>query len=210
MNRKGVLVVISGFSGAGKGTLMKKLIAKYGYALSISNTTRSPRPGEVDGKDYFFVTKQEFEEKIKQNGFIEYASYCNNYYGTPKAYVENELNAGRDVILEIEAQGAAQVKKIYPESFLVFIITPDVGSLVERLKGRGTESADVIDRRLHRAEEEVDFIAGYDSIVINDDLDECVDKLHQIIQASRYATYRNKEFIEGFRDQFKDLFEEGE
>lgn len=210
MMRKGVLVVISGFSGAGKGTLMKRLISKYGYSLSISNTTRDPRPGEVDGKDYFFVSKQEFEDKIKQNGFIEYACYCNNYYGTPKAYVESELEAGRDVILEIEAQGALQVKKLFPESLLVFIITPDVMCLVDRLRGRGTESDEVIDRRLHRAEEEINYISDYDSIVINDDLEKCVDELHQIIQASRYATYRNVEFIEGFRDQFKDLFEEGE
>lgn len=210
MNRKGVLVVISGFSGAGKGTLMKSLLTKYDYSLSVSMTTRNPRAGEVDGKDYFFVTKDKFEETIEQGGLIEYACYCNNYYGTPKAYVEEELAKGNDVILEIEAQGAAQVKKLFPESFLVFILTPDVAILADRLQSRGTESAEDISRRLHRAMEEVDCIPDYDAIVVNDDIVICTDRLHNIIQASKNAVYRNKDFIEGFRSQFKDLLEEGE
>jgi len=210
MKHRGVLVVISGFSGAGKGTLMKNLLSKYDYSLPISMTTRSPREGEVNGREYFFVTKEQFEKTIEEGGLIEYANYCNNYYGTPKAYVEKELDDGRDVILEIEAQGAAQIKEKFPESFLVFIVTPNVDILVNRLRNRGTETEEVINRRIHRSAEEVDLISGYDAIVINDDLDECTEKLHQIIVAARYATNRNTDFIEGFRGQFNSLFEEGE
>ena len=208
MKQRGILVVISGFSGAGKGTLMKKLIDEYDYSLSISMTTRAPRTGEVDGREYFFVTTEQFEETIKQGGLIEYANYCNNYYGTPKDYVERELDAGRDVILEIEAQGALQVKKKFPEAFLVFILTPDVETLYTRLKGRGTETDEVIDRRLHRAAEEVDLVGNYDSVVVNDDLEQSAKRLHQIIQSAKADTYRNNEFIEGFRAQFDKLFEE--
>ena len=210
MKNRGVLVVISGFSGAGKGTLMKSLVSKYDYALSISMTTRAPRAGEVDGQDYFFVTKEKFESTIEDGGLIEYANYCNNYYGTPKDYVEKQLESGRDVILEIEAQGALQIKKKFPESLLIFVVTPDVQVLVDRLWGRGTETKEVIDRRLNRASEEVDYIAEYDSIVINDDLDECRERLHEIIQGARFATFRNKDFIEGFRGQFAELLKEGE
>lgn len=210
MNHKGVLVVVSGFSGAGKGTLMKNLLSKYDYSLSISMTTREPRVGEANGRDYFFVSTEEFEKTIEEGGLIEYANYCGNYYGTPREFVESKLASGKDVILEIEAQGALQVKKAFPESFLVFILTPDVKVLHERLKNRGTETAENIDRRLRRASEEVDLISNYDAIVVNDDLDACTDRLHEIIKASRYATYRNCEFIEGFRGQFENLLEEGE
>jgi len=208
MNKRGILVVISGFSGAGKGTLMKKLISDYDYSLSISMTTRSPRPGEVEGKDYFYVTTEQFEKTIAEGGLIEHANYCNNYYGTPKAYVESELEAGRDVILEIEAQGALQVKKKFPEAFLVFVLTPDVDTLYSRLKNRGTETDEVINRRLHRAAEEVDLVDNYDAVIVNGDLDESAVRLHQIIQSAKADTYRNKEFIEGFREQFEKLFQE--
>lgn len=207
MTQRGILVVISGFSGAGKGTLMKKLISEYEYSLSISMTTRNPRPGEIDGKDYFFVSTDKFEDTIAQGGFIEHASYCNNYYGTPREYVEKELEAGRDVILEIEAQGALQVKKKFPEAFLVFVLTPDVETLYNRLKNRGTETDEVIDRRLHRAAEEVDLVGNYDAVIVNDDLNESTVRLHQIIQSAKADTYRNNDFIESFRSQFVELFE---
>lgn len=210
MNERGILVVVSGFSGAGKGTLMKHLLEKYDYSLSISMTTRNPRVGEVEGKDYFFVTTDEFEACIAEEGFIEYANYCNNYYGTPKKYVEQELEAGHDVILEIEAQGALQVKNKFKEALLVFVLTPDVNTLFTRLNGRGTENQEQIDRRLHRAAEEVDLINDYDAVIVNDDLEAATDRLHGIIQAAKAATFRNKEFTEGFREQFAELFKGGE
>ena len=139
MTGEGLLIVISGFSGAGKGTLMKRLIEDYqNYALSISMTTRPPRQGEVEGREYFFATREQFEEKIAQDGFIEYASYCGNYYGTPRAYVESQLAAGKDVILEIEIQGAMKIKEKYPDALLLFVMPPSAKALYSRLTGRET------------------------------------------------------------------------
>ena len=182
MNHKGLLIVISGFSGAGKGTLMKKLMEKYDqYALSISMTTRSPREGEVDGREYFFATKEQFEDKIRENGFIEYAQYCSNYYGTPKDYVINQLEAGKDVILEIEIQGAMKVKEQFPDAVLLFVMPPSADTLYQRLVGRGTETKEVIMERLKRAEEEAVGIENYDYIIINDDLETCVRQLHELL-----------------------------
>ncbi len=152
MNDKGILIVLSGFSGAGKGTLVKKLLQTYdNYALSISMTTRQPRTGETDGVEYFFRDREFFEEKIRENGFIEYATYCDNYYGTPKAYVEEQLAAGKDVLLEIEIQGALKVKEQFPESLLLFVTPPSAAELERRLVGRGTEEPEVIKKRLARA-----------------------------------------------------------
>ena len=142
---RGVLVVVSGFSGAGKGTIMKSLMAKYdNYALSVSATTRNPRPGEEDGREYFFRTREEFEEMIRQDQLIEYARYVENYYGTPKAYVEEQLSAGRDVILEIEIQGAHKVRAQYPDAVLLFVMPPSAKELHNRLTGRATETEEVI------------------------------------------------------------------
>ena len=141
---KGILVVVSGFSGAGKGTVMKRLLEKYNdYALSISVTTRNPRPGEEDGREYFFRTKEEFEKLIKEDALIEYAQYVENYYGTPRSYVEEQLQAGKNVILEIEIQGAMKVKEKIPEALLVFVTPPTVEELEKRFKVRGTEPAQV-------------------------------------------------------------------
>lgn len=209
MKNRGILVVISGFSGAGKGTMVRRLIEEYDYSLSVSMTTRSPRPGEKDGVDYFYVTRERFEQAIEEDGFIEHAEYCGNYYGTPKEYVEKELSAGRDVILEIEAQGAEQVKASFPEAFLVFIMTPDVATLVDRLNGRGTETAEEIQRRLHRAAEEVDLIEKYDAIIVNDELDEATQRMHSLIQAAKAVVYRNVDFIGSFRIGFDELFKGG-
>ncbi len=206
MNRKGILVVVSGFSGAGKGTLMKRLLQTYdNYALSISMTTRAPREGEENGREYFFVSKEEFEQKIGQEGLVEYACYCDNYYGTPREYVETQLELGKDVILEIEIQGALKIKEKFPTALLLFVMPPTAEELRRRLVGRGTETPEVIDKRLNRAGEEAQGIEHYDYIVINDDLEECVKELHAIIGAAHSTPSRNEEFIENMRQELKVL-----
>lgn len=204
MKRKGILIIVSGFSGAGKGTLVKKLIEEYdGYALSISATTRQPRPGEEDGREYFFLQKEQFERKIAENGLIEYACYCDNYYGTPREYVERQLADGKDVILEIEIQGALKVRKQYEDALLLFVMPPSAEELRRRLVGRGTETEEVISKRMHRASEEAEGIEEYDYIVVNDDLDTCVRQLHEIITAAHNTPDRNKEFIENIRTELE-------
>lgn len=210
MADKGILVVVSGFSGAGKGTLMKRLLEKYdNYALSVSATTRAPRPGEEHGREYFFHTKQEFEELILQDALIEYAQYVDNYYGTPKAYVEKQLNAGKDVILEIEIQGALKVKEKMPETLLLFVTPPSAQELKRRLINRGTESLEVIESRLARAAEEAEGMPKYDYILINDEIEECVDTMHSIIQ-SQHDTVQNREsFIEKMTEEVA-VFKKGE
>ena len=204
MQNKGILMVISGFSGAGKGTLVKKLLSEYdNYALSISMTTRGPREGEQDGREYFFRTKEQFEENIAKNGFIEYAQYCGNYYGTPKAYVEEQMQAGKDVILEIEIQGAMKIKEQFPESLLLFVTPPSAEELQKRLVGRGTETADVIAQRLARAYEESEGMDAYDYIVVNDDLDECAAAVQKYVEAAKNVPSRRVEFITEIREELK-------
>ncbi len=203
---KGILIVISGFTGAGKGTLIKRLISDYDdYALSVSMTTRSPRPGEKDGVDYFFVTKEEFEKTIEEGGLVEYAQYVGNYYGTPKKYVEEQLELGKDVILEIEIQGAMKIRERFPEALLLFVMPPSVEELRNRLIKRATETADVIDKRLKRAVEESEGIDEYEYIVINDDLDQCEKELHALIRAAHYAAKRNTVFIDKIKKELKAL-----
>lgn len=210
MNHKGILIVVSGFSGAGKGTLMKKLVQKYeNYALSISATTRAPRPGEEDGREYFFISRDAFEQKIAENGLVEYACYCDNYYGTPRDYVEKQLAQGKNVILEIEIQGALKIKKQYPTALLLFVMPPDVQELKSRLTKRGTETEDVIAKRLERAVKEAEGIEEYDYIVVNDDLDVCVEEMHKIITAAHNTPFRNEEFIENIRSELK-VYAKGE
>ena len=206
MNRKGIIIVVSGFSGAGKGTIMKALTAKYDqYALSISATTRDPRPGEVNGREYFFVSNEEFEKLIADNGLIEHAGYVNHYYGTPRKFVEDKLNAGIDVILEIEIQGALQIKKQYPDAVLLFVMPPSAAELEKRLRGRGTESDEVIRQRLKRAVEESVGIENYDYIVINDKLEDAVESVHGIITAAHGTPDRNMEFISKVREELNGL-----
>ncbi len=200
MKHKGILIVVSGFSGAGKGTLMKELLKRYdNYALSVSMTTREPREDEKDGVSYFFVDKETFERSIAADGLIEYASYCGNYYGTPREYVEKCLDAGKDVILEIEIQGALKVKEKFPEALLLFVMPPDAKELKRRLEGRGTESPEVIQKRLERACEEAEGIENYEYLIINDDLEECVREMHGIIGAARRNPARNRQLIAGMR-----------
>lgn len=207
MEKKGILIVVSGFSGAGKGTLMKRMLEKYEdqYALSISATTRKPREGEVDGREYFFKTKEEFEKMIAKAELIEYAKYVENYYGTPKAYVEEQLNAGKDVILEIEIQGALKVKQAFPDTLLLFVVPPSAEELKKRLVGRGTESMDVIQSRLSRAVEESEGMEAYDYLVVNDELEVCVEVMHGIICAEHFRTQRNTAFIEHLKEGLRGL-----
>ena len=204
MNKEGILIVVSGFSGAGKGTIMKELLKRYdNYALSISATTRSPRPGEENGKAYFFKTTEEFEKMIAKDELIEYARYVGNYYGTPKAYVEEQLRAGKDVILEIEIQGALKVKEKFPNTLLLFVTPPSAAELRKRLEGRGTETMDVIDGRMNRAIEESEYMDQYDYLVVNDDLDVCVEEMHHLIQGEHERCFRNQIFIENMKRELK-------
>ena len=206
MRERGILTVISGFSGAGKGTLVKKLIEEYdNYALSISMTTRKPREGEVDGVHYFFIERESFEKNIADGKMLEHAEYVGNYYGTPKEYVEQQLSAGKDVILEIEYLGAFQVKKMMPEALLVFVTPPSAEELHKRLKGRGTESDEVIKNRMVRATEEADIVEKYEYILLNDDLDTCVRETHEIIQNAKYSVSRNAEFIKMLKEELSEI-----
>lgn len=207
MSKKGILTVVSGFSGAGKGTLMKALLKKYDYELSISATTRSPREGEEHGREYFFLTREEFESMIETGKLIEWAEYVGNYYGTPKEYVEQRLNEGKDVILEIEIQGALKVREIFPDALLLFVTPPNITELKSRLVGRGTESMETIMKRLARASEEANFMEHYDYIIVNDDLDECVETTHQVIMNEHYKVSQNKNFIEAITAELKAMKE---
>ena len=205
MAKKGSLIVISGFSGVGKGTVVKKMVAEYGYSLSVSATTRAPREGEVDGREYYFKSVDEFRNLIDYNGFIEWAQYVENYYGTPRKFVEDEMAKGHDVILEIEVQGAMNVREQYPDAILIFITAPSAKGLRERLAGRGTESEDVIDKRMRRAVEESEDMRHYDYIVVNDDLDTCVHSVHSIIVGRKCLRENNLEFIEEIKNELKAL-----
>ena len=210
MNKKGILIILSGFSGVGKGTVVRRLLSDYdNYALSISATTRKPREGEEDGVSYFFKSKEEFEQMIKEDSFIEHARYVENYYGTPKAYVQEQLDAGKDVILEIEIQGALKVKEKYPDALMLFLVPPDAQTLKERLVGRGTETADVIHDRLERAAQEAQEMGSYEYIIVNDDLDTCVKQVHALIQSAHCKKSHNTEFIKELQ-QDMNCFLKGE
>ena len=203
MNKRGILAIISGFSGAGKGTVVNKLLEKDNYAVSISATTREPRQGEVDGKNYFFKSRDEFENMIENNQLIEYAEYVGNYYGTPRDYVFKKLEEGYDVILEIEMQGALKVKEKFPETALIFITPPSADELKKRLVGRGTETIEQIDKRMSRAVDECDYMNKYDYIVVNDDLDECVDEIHRLLQSIHNDKENQSELIEKITEELK-------
>ena len=206
MKHKGLLIVISGFSGVGKGTLVKKLVDSYdNYALSVSMTTRAARDGEKNGVSYFFVEKETFEETIANDGLIEYASYVGNYYGTPRAWVEEQLESGRDVVLEIEVQGALKVKEKFPEALLLFLLPPSAQELKHRLEKRGTETAEVIEQRLKRAREEAEYIGRYDFIEVNDDLDACMGRINGIVAAAHGWPSLNTETINTLKEELDAL-----
>lgn len=207
MNRQGMLIVISGFSGVGKGTAAKRLVEKYGYSLSVSATTRAPREGEQDGREYYFKTVEEFRNLIDYNGFIEYAQYVENYYGTPRAYVEKELAQGHHVILEIEVEGAKKIKEQYPNAILIFISADGAQELKDRLTGRGTEEAAVIEKRMKRAREEAMSIPAYEYFVVNRQgaLEECVDEIHAIVTAKQREISAWSDKIEKIQNELKAM-----
>lgn len=206
INSKGLLLIISGFSGAGKGTIINGLINKYRdrYTLSISATTREPRPGEFEGISYFFKTHKEFAKMIENDELIEYANYVDNYYGTPKDYVEKSLCDGKNVILEIEIQGALQVKEVYPDAVSIFIMPPTAQSLIKRLLNRGTEDIKTIKKRMTRAQNEGTRAKYYDYVIINDDLHESIDAVDMIITCEHMKCNRNFKLIDTIN---KDVYE---
>lgn len=193
---KGLLIVVSGPSGCGKGTILAEILKDEKFFYSISATTRNARPGEIDGVNYHFLTKDKFEELIENNGMLEYASYCDNYYGTPRKPVEDMLNEGKHVILEIEVQGAMKIKEKCPEAKFVFILPPSLKELRRRLNKRGTESEDVIEKRLNEAAGEIKQAYKYDYALINGELSDAVNDLIAIIRAEELNLKNTKEIID--------------
>ncbi len=205
--KKGLLIVYSGVSGVGKGTILAELMPMedLNLAYSVSMTTRKPREGEIEGVNYFFVSKKRFLEAVKNGELLEHARFVDNDYGTPKEYVERMREEGKNVILEIEVQGALKVKERFPDSILIYVLPPSIPELEKRLIGRGTETPEVIHRRLSRATEEIREIQKYDYIVVNDDLDRCVVQLHSIISSAQARPYYHKEFISRLADELAVL-----
>lgn len=195
---KGILLIISGPSGAGKGTVVRELMKNNKYCLSVSVTTRTPRAGEEEGVSYYFRTEEEFKSLIERGELLEYASFCGNYYGTPLKYVEARLSEGKSVILEIEVQGAVQVKERYPDAVLIFLTPESISDLEDRLRGRGTETDEVISTRLNRAREEVGLMDKYDYIVLNDLVRNATSRINGIVETEKYASERNRDFPEKF------------
>ncbi len=203
--KKGILTVISGFSGAGKGTIMKELIAQYPYFLSISATTRAPREGEENGREYYFHSRKEFEQMIADGELIEWAEYVGNYYGTPKKAVEQQLAEGKNVLLEIEMQGGMLVKEQFPEAVMIFVAPPSAMVLKERLIGRGTESKEEIARRLKRAEEETVYMEKYEYIVVNQELEQAVERVHSIIENESCKPLYQSDFVADMKSGLAQL-----
>lgn len=200
-NDSGLLVVFSGPSGVGKDSLLQRLLeVNPQIRLSVSATTRSPRGEEQHGKDYFFLSKEEFQEMIDQDGMLEYAVYCENYYGTPRQPVEEGIRQGQDMILEIEVQGGAQVRQQNPASVSIFVLPPSMKVLSQRLHKRGTDSEEVIQKRLAKAREEIQKANQYDYIVMNDDLEECVREICEILSAEKKKASRSGNLIKEVLD----------
>ncbi|WZL74780.1 guanylate kinase [Clostridiaceae bacterium 35-E11] len=202
MMKKGLLLVVSGPSGTGKGTICKRLLEKEkDIKLSISATTREPRKGEVDGINYFFVDRDVFKQQILEDAFLEYAKVYENYYGTPKKYVIDEVHKGNNVLLEIDIQGALQVKNKYPEGIYIFILPPSMQELKNRIVGRGTESEASIRKRFSSAFEEINYVKEYNYFIINDEVDRAVEKIRTIIQAENCKVTKD---IENIISKFKE------
>ena len=192
LNERGLLIVLSGPSGVGKGTVRRALFQMPNHDLvySVSMTTRSPRPGEVDGVDYYFVSKETFLERIKQNKFLEWAEFVGNYYGTPRDKVEEQLDQGKEVVLEIEVEGALQVRKQMKDAVFIFLVPPGKMALYERLKLRGTDTIEMIEKRMKKAESEFLLAHKYDYIVVNDEVNNAADRIMAIIRAEHAKTER--------------------
>lgn len=201
---KGRLIVISGPSGAGKGTICKELINRIDVDMSVSETTREPREGEVNGKNYFFIDKEAFLKKIEKGGYLEYAQVYGNFYGTPKQFIMDKIDAGRDVILEIDFQGALQVKEKYPEGVYIFILPPSMKELKHRIVTRGSETEETFNERYRSALNEISYIDKYDYCVINDEVDNAVKKVITIIEAEHYrVTKEIYQQIEKYKEEVK-------
>ena len=201
MNQKGILTVISGPAGSGKGTVISTLMEKNPkFRYSVSATSREPRPGEINGVNYTFVTKEEFSEMITEGKFLEHAEYVGDYYGTPVDYIKENVDQGYNIILEIDLQGALQIKSKFREAVLIMLIPPSFKALEERLRGRGTESEDKILQRLARAKEEVGFFESYDYVVINEDgkYEQAAEEINNIISSEKYRTFRNGDILKEF------------
>ena len=192
MSERGLLIVFSGPSGVGKGTVRQEIFSTpdHKFEYSVSMTTRAQRPGEVDGKDYFFRSREEFEELIRKGQMLEYAEYVGNYYGTPLTYVNETLDKGIDVFLEIEVQGALQVKKKVPDAVFIFLAPPDLNELQERLVGRGTDSEEVIAQRIERAREEIALMSEYDYAIVNDEVPLAAERVKRVIEAEHFRVDR--------------------
>lgn len=191
MIKEGILIIMSGPSGSGKGTIVNELIKNPQYYVSISITTRKARIGEEEGINYFFRSEEEFFRLKDNNELLEWANFCGNYYGTPKSNVEQKLKEGKNVILEIEVQGAFKVKNLYPESVFIFVVPPSMGELRKRLINRGTEKHSVIEKRIERAVEEIKLMSKYDYIVVNDALLTAVSNINTIVKAEQLKSNRN-------------------
>ena len=193
---KGLLIVVSAPSGCGKGTLLAEVLKNDNFYYSVSATTRPPRPEDIDGVTYHFTTREKFEELIASGGVLEYAEYCGNYYGTPRKAVEDKLAEGRDVILEIEVQGAMKIKKLCPEAVFIFILPPSLETLKQRLEKRGTETAEVIEKRVAEARGEIEKAYEYDYVIVNDDLNEAVGEFIKAVDAEKLTAKRNISLID--------------
>lgn len=200
MPKRGMLIVLSGPSGVGKGTVRKEIFSRPDntFHYSVSMTTRQKRPGEVNGKDYFFVSKEEFEREIENGGVLEYAKYVDNYYGTPLKYVNEMLDQGKDVFLEIEVKGAMQVRKKVPDGLFIFLTPPDLMELRQRIINRGTDDLETIDKRMDKAVEEIEMMQNYDYAVVNDEVPKAAEKIQTIIRAERW---RVKRFLPDYKKQ---------
>ncbi|MDU1442280.1 guanylate kinase [Clostridium cochlearium] len=193
--KKGLLIVISGPSGTGKGTVCKELLKNNNFWFSVSATTRAPREGEVHGKNYYFMTKEEFQDKIEENDFLEYAEVYGNYYGTPKSKVVEMLDKGKDVILEIDIQGALKVKENYKEGIFIFILPPSMEELKNRIIKRGTETEESLMTRFKSAYKEINYVSKYNYAVVNDKVNDAVEKIQSIIIAEKCRVDRIKDSI---------------
>ncbi|OGO85978.1 MAG: guanylate kinase [Clostridiales bacterium GWD2_32_59] len=203
-DKKGVLIVISAFGGAGKGTIIKELIKDEHTILSVSATSRVPRPDDEEGVTYFFKTREEFENMIRGNELLEWVEFCGNYYGTPRSYIEDKLLANENVILELEEVGAIKVKEMYKDAVLIFILPPNMNELISRLKKRG-ENDEYISKRLKKSIDEAELIKHYEYVVVNDILEDTVEDIKKIIYVAKSKVAKNQKLIDDIKEELKNV-----